>query len=203
MILSTVRPAVFFLRYKTRHYKGLIPEGQSNQTKVDESTSRNLQAVGTVQKKLVDVQSPPQRQVEPSQQSQQTRTPLPQEHQQTQVPAGDSSQSRTEDRERQEERMSHTGQPSTLTSTQRRIEDSKPEIPHEGGQQTEDPFRTLRSFHEKQRVERQGGDQPRVSVSSHSTLEGAVGVETQYPKPQRQTKKHQSQGNSRLSTGYV
>ena len=53
-------------------------------------------------------------------------------------------------------------------------------------------------------MERQGGEQPRMSVSSHSTMEGAVGgavgsagTETQYPKPQRQTKKHQNQGNFR------
>ena len=118
-------------------------------------------------------------------------------HKKTQVPAGDSSQSRTEDCGKQEEKMSHTGQPSTLTSTQRRIKESQQEIPLENEQQTEDPFRTLRSFHEKQRVERQGDDQPRMSVSSHSTLEGAVGgTVTQYPKPQRQTQKNQNQGIS-------
>ena len=59
----------------------------------------------------------------------------------------------------------------------------------------EDPFRMLRSFHEKQRIEHQEGNPARMSVSSHSMLEGAVGgVETQYLKPQRQTKKHQPQG---------
>ena len=78
------------------------------------------------------------------------------------------------------------------TSTQRRVEESQGEISPVHEQQTEDPFRTLRSFHEKQRVERQGEDQPRMSVSSHSTMEGAIGgIEMQYPKPQRQIKKHQ------------
>ena len=57
-------------------------------------------------------------------------------------------------------------------------------------QQTEDPFRSLRSFHEKQRMGRQGGNQQCLSVSSHSTLEGAVGgAEPNYPKPQRMNKK--------------
>ena len=51
------------------------------------------------------------------------------------------------------------------------------------------------AFHEKQRVDRQG-DQPRMSVSSQSTVEGATGgAGMQYPKPQRLTKKHQTQGN--------
>ena len=46
-------------------------------------------------------------------------------------------------------------------------------------------------------MERQGTTRPRMSVSSHSTVEGAVGgTETQYPKPQRQNRKHQNQGNS-------
>ena len=66
----------------------------------------------------------------------------------------------------------------------------------EGEQRAEDPFRTLRSFHEKQRMDHQGGDQPRTSVSSQSTVEGATGgAGMQYPKPQRVTKKHQNQGN--------
>ena len=66
-------------------------------------------------------------------------------------------------------------QPSATSSTQRRIEESQQEILFESEQQADDPFRTLRSFHEKQREERQGENQPRMSTSSHSTLEGAVG----------------------------
>ena len=173
-------------------------EVQSNQIKPDESTNRSPQTAGIVQRKLVDIQSPPQRQVDSSQQNQQRVTSLSQEQQQVQVPASDSSQNRTDGHGEQGEMEATTSQPATLASTQRRVEESQPEVPPESEQQTEDPFRTLRSFHEKQRVERQGGDQPRMSVSSHSTMEGAVGgAEMQYPKPQRQTKKHQNQGNSR------
>ena len=114
---------------------------------------------------------------------------------------GDSSQSRTEDGERQEEKTSQAGQPSTITAIQRQIEESQQEILFENEQQAEDPFRTLRSFHEKQREERQGEDRARMSVSSHSMLEGAVGgTVTQYPKPQRQMQKNQSQGASQHKT---
>ena len=174
--------------------QGTTLEVQSNQIKPDESTNRSPQTAGAVQRKLVDVQSPLQRQVDASQQNQQRVTPVPQGQQQIQEPAGDSSQNRTDGHERQGE-MRTTA---TLTLTQRQVEESQPEVPPESEQQTEDPFRTLRSFHEKQRVERQVGNQPRMSVSSHSTIEGAVGgAETQYPKPQRQTKKHQNQGNPR------
>ena len=125
-------------------------------------------------------------------------TSLSQEQQQIQVPASDSSQNRTDVHGEQGEMRATTSQSTALTLTQRRIEELQLEVSPENKQQTEDPFRTLRSFHEKQRVDRQGGDQPRMSVSSHSTMEGAVGgAETQYPKPQRQTKKHQTQEDSR------
>ena len=62
-------------------------------------------------------------------------------------------------------------------------------------QQAEDPFRTLRSFHEKQRGERQQNDTHQTSITLHSMFEGAVGgVRTDQPKPQRITKRHQQQG---------
>ena len=78
-------------------------------------------------------------------------------------------------------------------STNQRIKELQDQASPVQEQQSEDPFRTLRSFHEKQRVERQGENPPRMSVSSHSMLKGAVGgAEAQYPKPQRVTKKHQS-----------
>ena len=175
----------------------VILDVQSNRIKSDESTNRSPQTAGTVQRKLVDVQSPPQRQVDYPQQNQQIVTSLPQEQQQVQTPASDSSQNRIDGPGEQREMEDITSQPTTLTSTQRRVEESQPEVPPENEQQTDDPYRTLRSFHEKQRVERQGDDQPRMSVSSHSTLEGAVGgAVTQYPKPQRQTQKNQNQGSS-------
>ena len=48
----------------------------------------------------------------------------------------------------------------------------------------------MRSFHEKQHMGRQGENPQHQSVSSHSTLEGAVGGdEPKYPKPQRTNKK--------------
>ena len=62
-------------------------------------------------------------------------------------------------------------------------------------QQTEDPFRTLRSFHEKQRGDRQQNDTHQTSITLHSMFEGAAGgVRTDQPKPQRITKRHQQQG---------
>ena len=58
----------------------------------------------------------------------------------------------------------------------------------------EDPFRTLRSFHEKQRGERQQNNTHQTSITLHSTFEGAVGgVGADQPKPQRVTKRHQQQ----------
>ena len=48
----------------------------------------------------------------------------------------------------------------------------------------------MRSFHEKQRMGRQGENPQHLSVSSHSTLEGAVGGnEPDNPKPQRTNKR--------------
>ena len=179
----------------------VVSNVQSNQIKSDESTSHDSQTTGTVQRKLVDVQSPPQRQVESLQQSQQRVSSLQQEQQQIPVPTGDSSKNRINDHEERREIEVTNTQLSTFTSTQRRVEESQLEVLLENGQQTEYPFRTLRSFHEKQRGELQGGNQPRMSVSSHSTLEGAVGgTQTQYPKPQRQPKKQHNQGNSQETT---
>ena len=87
----------------------------------------------------------------------------------------------------------------TNTSTYRRVEESRDQEAQNPGtqngdehaeKQTEDPFRSLRSFHEKQRMGRQGENPQHPSVSSHSTLEGAVGVdEPNYPKPQRTNKR--------------
>ena len=79
-------------------------------------------------------------------------------------------------------------------TTQRRIEQSHiSSILQE--QQVEDPFRTLRSFHEKQRGDRQQNDTHQTSITLHSMLEGAVGgVRTDQPKPQRITRRHQQQG---------
>ena len=87
----------------------------------------------------------------------------------------------------------------TDTSTYRRVEESRDQETQNPGTQngddaepqTEDPFRSLRSFHEKQRMGRQGENPQHPLVSSHSTLEGAVGGdEPNYPRPQRVNKKN-------------
>ena len=105
----------------------------------------------------------------------------------------DSSTNRQEVRPKQREGDLLSGQV-TAQMTQRRIEQS-----HTSStlldQQAEDPFRTLRSFHEKQRGERQQNDTHQTSITLHSMFEGAVGgVRTDQPKPQRITKRHQQQG---------
>ena len=84
-------------------------------------------------------------------------------------------------------------------STDQRIEestiqqDAQPNL-NEPVQQIEDPFQTLRSFYEKQRMGRQQNNS-RPSVSSYSMLEGAVGgVDTHstgHPQPKTTTKKNQ------------
>ena len=100
------------------------------------------------------------------------------------------STNQQEDLAKQNKGESHNELP-IQTTTQRRIEE-----PHTSSilreQQAEDPLRTLRSFHEKQRGERQQNDTHHTSVTLHSTFEGAVGgVRVDRPKPQRMTKKHQ------------
>ena len=175
------------LQNVTETQQKAVPKKKANPTKIDESTNHSPQTVEGVQGRLVDVQSPPQRQVDSSQQQRVTTVT-----QSAQVQTSEASQNQTTGHERQGEALTTT----TSVSTQRRVEESQPEAAYEGEQQVEDPFRTLRSFHEKQRVERQGGDQPRTSISSQSTVEGATGgVGMQCPKPQRLTKKHQTQGN--------
>ena len=165
----------------------VVPKKRANAIKTDESTSHSPQTVEGAQGRLVDVQSPPPRQVDSLQQNQQGVIPAAQP---AQVQISDASQNRTDGHDGQGESLTTTNS----VSTQRRVEESRPEPAPEGGQQVqaEDPFRTLRSFHEKQRVERQSEEPPRTSTSSQSTVEGAVGsTGMQYPKPQRLTKKHQ------------
>ena len=111
--------------------QGTTPKAQSNQVKVDESTNRSPRTGGTLTGKLVDVQSPPPRQVNSSQQNQRRMTSLSQEQQQVQVPASDSSQNRTDAHGEQGEMRATTSQSTALTSTQRRVEESQPEVPPE------------------------------------------------------------------------
>ena len=94
----------------------------------------------------------------------------------------DTLTNRREDPAEQREAGSHNGRPPIQATTQQRVEESHTSSLHE--QQMEDPFRTLRSFHEKQRVERQWENTQHTSVSLHSTFEGAVGgVGMNHPKP--------------------
>ena len=104
----------------------------------------------------------------------------------------DTSTSRQEHSTKQGKRESHNDRLPTQTTTQRRVEESHAS-PLFREQQTEDPFRTLRSFHEKQRGERQWENTHHTSVTLHSIFEGAVGGVGANPKPQRVTKKHQPQ----------
>ena len=79
-------------------------------------------------------------------------------------------------------------------TTDRRVEESRDQgtsilqiqRENEQAEQTEDPFRSVRSFHEKQRKEKLEENRQLSSVSSQSTPEGAVGgAKENYPKPQR------------------
>ena len=88
--------------------QGVMLEAQSNQIKPDESRNRSPQTAGAVQRKLVDVQTPPQRKVDSPQQNQQRVTSLSQEQQQVQVPVSDSDlKNRTDDQGKPEGEESH------------------------------------------------------------------------------------------------
>ena len=116
------------------------------------------------------------------------------------IDAIDVSRNRQEDPAKQRKIEPHDDRSSTQATTQRRVEES-----HTSSllreQQTEDPFRTLRSFHEKQREERQWENTHHTLVSLHSTFEGAVGgVGVNHPKPQRVTKKYPPQDQPQTVT---
>ena len=162
---------------------------------VDESKDRNSQEKGSAEGRLVEIQSMG---VQPNHH----RTTERDEHRiapQLEAQQGiretdvvDSSTNRQEVRPKQRKGDLLNGQLPTQT-TQRRIEQLHSSSTFRE-QQTEDPFRTLRSFHEKQRGERQQNDTHQASITLHSMYEGAVGgVGTDQPKPQRVTKRHQQQ----------
>ena len=158
---------------------------QPSRIKADESGSRSPQTTqGAVGGRLVDVQSPPQLQTNVSSTQQQRITSVQPNIQHT----INSSQNRTN---KQGQQKPADNQPTNAVSTQRRIKKSQTE-------DSEDPFRTIRSLHEKQRVDQHGvnqlGNQQGTSVSTQSMTEGAIGgVELEPPKPQRQPKKHKTQ----------
>ena len=119
---------------------------QPSQIKVDESGSRNPQTTeGAVGGRMTDVQSP----VRP-----QAAMPMTQQQGTTSVQPNiqhtiDSSQNRTNT---QGQQNPMANQPTNAASTQQRIEESQTE-------NSEDPFRTIRSLHEKQRIDQQGVNQ--------------------------------------------
>ena len=161
---------------------------------IDESKNRESQKGEPSEGKLVEIQSP---EVQPNhhritEMSEHEAAPHPGVQQgirETNV--ADSSTNRQEVPSKQRKRESPNGQLPTQTTTQRRIGESHTSSIFRE-QQAEDPFRTLRSFHEKQRGERQQNNTHHTSVTLHSTFEGAVGgVGVDHPKPQRVTKRHQ------------
>ena len=169
------------------------PPRQQEVQQVDESDNRNSQKGEPLEGRLVDIPSPGlqpnhHRKAETSEAGTVSRSEV--QHYGRDIDVVDTSTTRQEDLTRQNKREVHNELP-TQTTMQRQIEGSHTtSIFREP--QTEDPFRTLRSFHEKQRGERQQNDTHHTSVSLHSTFEGAVGgVGVDHPKPQRMTKKHQ------------
>ena len=179
-----------------RHEKE-VP-GQPQVQQVDESENRNSQKRGPLEGRLVDIpgtspQPDHHRKRETSEGEAVSRSEVQQDGRNTDVVH--TSATRQEGL-RQKEREVHNELP-TQTTTQRRIEESHTSSIFREPQ-SEDPFRTLRSFHEKQRGERQQNSTHHTGVSLHSTFEGATGgVGVDHPKPQRITKKHQQQDQPR------
>ena len=175
-----------------------IPRQQEVQ-QVDESDNRNSQKEGPLEGRLVDIPSTrPQpnhhRKAETSEGGAVSRSEVQQEGRDIDVVH--TSAARQGDLIRQNEREVHNELP-TQTTTQRRIEESHTSSIFREPQ-SEDPFRTLRSFHKKQRGEQQQSNTHHTLASLHSTLEGAVGgVGVDHPKPQRMTKKHQQHDQPR------
>ena len=176
-----------------------------NRVEVDESGNQNLQNRELQEGRLVDIQTPNLQHEDIRKQMttrgiEQRATPQPQESPRKQQ--SDTSTSRTVggSQTEQGENDAGAGHLPTNTSTYRRVEEPRDQEAQNPGTQngdehaepqTEDPFRSLRSFHEKQRMERQGENPQHPLVSSHSTLEGAVGGdEPNYPRSQRVNKKN-------------
>ena len=167
-----------------------LPQQQCVQ-QVDESKDRNPQEEGSAEGRLVEIQSLG---VQPNHHHTTERdehgiTPQLETQQgirETDVVDSSTNRQEVRPKQRKEELLNGKSQ-----MTQRRIEQSHTSSIFREPQ-SEDPFRTLRSFHEKQRGERQQNNTHHTLVSLHSTFEGAVGgVGVDHPKPQRMTKKHQ------------
>ena len=172
---------------------------QQEVQQVDESDNHNSQKGEPLEGRLVDIPNTrPQpnhhRKAETSEGGAVSRSEIQQDGRDIDVVH--TSATRQEDLIRHNEREVHNELP-TQTTTQRRIEESHTSSIFREPQ-PEDPFRTLRSFHEKQRGEWQQSNTHHTLVSLHSTLEGAVGgVGVDHPKPQRMTKKHQQHDQTR------
>ena len=175
-----------------------VPRQQEVQ-QVDESENRNSQKEGPLEDRLVDIpntrpQPDPHSKAETSEAGAVSRSEVQQDSRDIDVIHA--STTRQEDLIRQNKKEVHNELP-TQTTTHRRIEESHTSSIFREPQ-SEDPFRTLRSFHEKQRGERQQNNTHHTLVSLHSTFEGAVGgVGVDHPKPQRMTKKHQQHDQPR------
>ena len=99
--------------------QGTAPKAQSNQIKVDESTNRSSRTDGTLEGRLVDIQSPPPRQVNSPQQNQQRVTSLSQGQQQTQCDTTiDPSRNQTGGHTEQREMGATSNQSTVPASTQ-------------------------------------------------------------------------------------
>ena len=175
------------------HYANEVPPRQREVQRTNESDNHNSQKGEPLEDRLVDIQSPgPQpnhhRTAETSEGGAVFRSEVQQGSRDIDVV--NTSTTRQEDQTRQNKGEVHNELP-TQTTTQRRIEESHTSAIFREPQ-AEDPFRTLRSFHEKQRGERQQNNTHHTLVSLHSKFEGAVGgVGVDQPKPQRTTRKHQ------------
>ena len=184
-------------------HENKAPPQQQGTQQVDESKSRDLQKGEPLEGRLVEIQSPGiqpnhHRTTETSEHGAAPQPGVQQGIRETDVV--DKSTNRQEDPSKQRKRESPNGQLPTQTTTQRRVEESHTSSLFQE-QQAEDPFRTLRSFHEKQRGECQWNNTHHTSVTLHSTFEGAVGgVGVNHPKPQRLTKKHQPHDQPRPVT---
>ena len=169
-----------------------FPPQQQEVQQINESNNRNSQKGEPLEGRLVDIPSPgPQPNYHRTAETSEGRAIVQSEVQQDSgdIDVVDTSTTQQENRTRQNKGEVHRELP-TQTTTQRRIEESRTSSIFREPQ-AEDPFRTLRSFHEKQRGERQQNNMHHTLVSLHSTIEGAVGgVGVDHPKPQRMTKKH-------------
>ena len=166
---------------------------------IEESKNRESQKGEPPEGKLVEIQSPG---LQPNhhrttEMGEHEAAPQPRVQQDIrETDAIDLSTNQQEVPSKQKKESSNSQLP-TQTMTHRRIEESHTSSLFQE-QQAEDPFRTLRSFHEKQRGECKRNNTHHTSVTLHSTFEGAVGgVGVNQPKPQRLTKKHQPQDQPR------